>query len=95
MYCSDCGAQIPNNSRFCSRCGFPQGSALASYQQTSSWQGSSSFVDLRCPNCGGPLTPAKGEVMLVCQYCGTTVSLSSRRWSLFSNHYILDIELGL
>lgn len=33
MYCIECGAQIPDNSKFCSHCGKPQDKAEASVKE--------------------------------------------------------------
>lgn len=33
MYCIECGAQIPNNSKFCSHCGKPQNEAEPSIKE--------------------------------------------------------------
>ena len=33
MYCIECGAQIPNNSKFCSHCGKPQDQAEATVKE--------------------------------------------------------------
>lgn len=97
MYCSKCGAQIPDDSDFCPKCGAPQNEA--SSNRTSAPVGQSEkeeiLKEMKCPNCGAPFNLAAGEAMVVCQYCGTSISLGSEGWSKVSKHYILDIKVRL
>ena len=98
MYCKKCGASIPDDSDFCPKCGSPQ---QGSQSQTTQKGGNSSqdqqavLKDMKCPNCGAPLTPAPGEAMVVCTYCGTSISLGSLGWTRVEKHYILDIKVQM
>jgi hypothetical protein len=98
MYCRKCGAQIPDDSEFCPKCGTPQ--KLDSSTPSEGGKGKPDnqeeiLKEMKCPNCGAPLNPASGEAMVVCSYCGTSISLGSLGWSRVSKHFILDIKVQM
>jgi predicted RNA-binding Zn-ribbon protein involved in translation (DUF1610 family) len=98
LYCRKCGAEIPDDSEFCPKCGAPQASGVstASSQNVSKSQDQAEILkEMKCPNCGAPLSPASGEAMVVCSYCGTSISLGSMGWSKVGKHFILDIKVSL
>lgn len=98
MYCRKCGTQIPDDSDFCPKCGAPQsgGSVPGPSQNTDKQQDKEEILKkMKCPNCGAPLNPASGEAMIVCSYCGTSISLGSMGWSRVSKHFILDIKVPM
>jgi len=97
MYCRKCGAQIPDDSLFCPKCGTPQNVELTKkpMDQSSNSGEREILKEMKCPNCGAPLNPLAGEEMVVCQYCGTSISLSSEGWSKVKSHFILDIRVQL
>jgi len=98
MYCRKCGAQIPDDSLFCPKCGTPQQSNPQSNQgatQTSNDGQDQILKDMKCPSCGAPLSPQPGEAMVVCQYCGTSISLGSAGWSKINKHFILDLKVKM
>jgi hypothetical protein len=48
-----------------------------------------------CPNCGAPLKMKAGEIIITCEYCGTTVNLRAEkpfvlRHSIIPNNYSKD-----
>lgn len=98
MYCRKCGAEIPDDSEFCPKCGAPQatGSTGTTFQNVSKSQDQTEILkEMKCPNCGAPLSPAEGEAMVVCSYCGTSISLGSLGWSKVGKHFILDIKVSM
>ena len=54
VYCSECGMQIPGNSKFCCHCGFPMRTAAGGYPR---WN---------CSNCGKQIP----ENSKYCCHCG-------------------------
>lgn len=62
-YCSNCGAQIANNTKFCLECGSPNTS-----DSSSSPERKQEYVGkiLKCPNCGEVLKSFKAN----CPACG-------------------------
>lgn len=95
MFCNRCGEEIPDNSLFCPRCGSKQVPVSHSHQTTTDSKESMILKEMKCPNCKAPLNPTAGEAMVVCQYCGTSISVGSSGWEEVSKHYILDIRMGM
>lgn len=93
MYCWKCGAQIPDDSLFCPKCGAPQSGHTV--QVTSAQKQDDVLKEMKCPNCGAPLNPLPGEAMVVCQYCGTSITLGTAGWTQVHRHYILDIRVAM
>ncbi len=98
-YCIKCGAQLPDEALFCNVCGTPQPSLKQGSAQNvvsiNESEKSKILTEMKCPNCGAALNPMQGEAMVVCQYCGTSISLSSAGWTNVQKHYILDIKVAL
>ncbi|MCL5680556.1 MAG: zinc ribbon domain-containing protein [Candidatus Thermoplasmatota archaeon] len=97
MFCRKCGSQIPDDSVFCPKCGAPQngGSQTSSQSPKPASDENEILKEMKCPNCGAPLSPQPGEAMVVCQYCGTSVTLSTAGWSKVGKHFILDIKIAM
>jgi transcription elongation factor Elf1 len=38
-------------------------------------------ISVECPNCGGSLSPKKGETVVKCKYCGSSVRLDPAEMS--------------
>ncbi|MEM0127625.1 MAG: zinc ribbon domain-containing protein, partial [Thermoplasmatales archaeon] len=94
MYCRKCGAQIPDDSLFCPKCGAKQ-DASSGVQEGQGKDEEEILKEMKCPSCGAPLNPAQGEAMVVCSYCGTSISLGSLGWSRVKKHFILDLKVAL
>ncbi|TMI45561.1 zinc-ribbon domain-containing protein [Candidatus Bathyarchaeota archaeon] len=68
MYCMKCGAQLPDDAVFCSRCGASQSNQTRIAQQSGSLSNSvqvlapSTATSLKCPSCGAPIAPKFGEI---------------------------------
>lgn len=97
MYCRKCGTKIPDDSDYCPRCGTSQKEGGVNQTPAVGQQRPESDVlkEMKCPNCGAPLNPSQGEAVVVCQYCGTSISLGSEGWSKVERHYILDIKVAM
>ena len=54
-------------------------------------QGVTSF---KCPNCGAPLSPKFGEMVITCEYCGSAVALSGQGWSSISKQSMLPVKIA-
>ncbi len=103
MYCSKCGAQIPDDSEFCSKCGnrvAQAGTAGNAGAQQSPQGGSQSktiaasgVTELKCPGCGAPIKPQVGEMVITCEYCGTAVSLAAEGWKNVQSNTMLPLKI--
>lgn len=49
---------------------------------------------MKCPNCGAPLTPKFGEMVITCEYCGSGVTLGDQGWTGVQKQTMLPIKLG-
>ncbi len=103
MYCNRCGAQIPDDSIYCPKCGFRQetvsaGStsqgqtAQATVQQQPNVLASADVTELKCPGCGAPLKPQIGEMIITCEYCGASISLANEGWKNIESNTMLPLK---
>ncbi len=101
MYCPKCGTQLPDDASFCFKCGFNisnkqqggnAGSATPQKQeQVVAAQGVTSF---KCPNCGAPLSPKFGEMVITCEYCGSGVALGNQGWTNIQKQSMLPVKIA-
>ncbi len=98
MYCLKCGAQLPDDASFCMKCGTPVGKSSGSKLQSQSAvpqggvvapQDSTSF---KCPNCGAPISPKFGEMVITCEYCGSGIALGNQGWSSIQKQSMLPLK---
>jgi len=99
LYCIKCGTQLPDDAAFCYKCGAKVG--FTSTQPAPSASGGpaqsvsspaqpvlagADVKELKCPSCGAPITPKFGEMVITCEYCGSSVSLSPEGWRSIQKH---------
>ncbi len=94
IYCVACGAQNPDEARFCFKCGRPvggQGQPTPPPPPPSSGGGGAPAPtrDLVCNSCGAPLKPMAGETVVTCEYCGSSTALSGDGWKAVKTHTML------
>ena len=101
MYCLACGTLLPDDAVFCLKCGermLRQESASASPSggpttTTKKIIGSLDAKVLKCPSCGARITPRFGEMVITCEYCGSSVGLNSEGWSSIQKHTMLPLKV--
>lgn len=103
MYCIKCGTELPLDAKFCYKCGAVQnapGETGAQPQaQKPADQPSRSVIalatvtELKCPGCGAPIKPQFGEMVITCEYCGTSVTLADKGWENIQKHTMLPIKM--
>ena len=99
MYCMKCGAQLPDDAVFCSRCGASQSNQTRIAQQSGSLSNSvqvlapSTATSLKCPSCGAPIAPKFGEMIITCEYCGSSVTLGSSGWANIQKQTMLPLRI--
>lgn len=100
MICPNCGAPLPDTARFCYSCGTPMKGAAPvpggapppppppppDPRPTLAPAG---VQALKCPSCGAPLSPTFGDMVVTCDYCGSSVSLGAAGWRAISKHSML------
>lgn len=95
MYCLKCGAQLPDDAGFCLKCGFKV-SMVSQQPQTAPTQqvlAPTGATSLRCPSCGAPISPKFGEMLVTCEYCGSSVSLGNEGWKSINKHTMLPLKI--
>jgi hypothetical protein len=107
MYCIKCGAQLPDDAKFCLKCGAslaPQSTQSIGQTASTNAQGTqnsnsviapSGVSSLKCPNCGAPIAPKFGEMVITCAYCGSGVTLGSGGWRSIQKQTMLPLKLQL
>ncbi len=103
MFCMKCGAQLPDDAVFCMKCGASQTQGAAPFRTTYSnaSDGSSTqqvlapsgVTSLKCPNCGAPIAPKFGEMVITCEYCGSGVTLGNEGWRSIQKQTMLPLKL--
>lgn len=68
-----------------------QQQAQASPQQVIAPSGATS---LKCPSCGAPISPKFGEMLITCEYCGSSVSLGNEGWKSINKHTMLPLKIS-
>jgi DNA-directed RNA polymerase subunit RPC12/RpoP len=102
LYCPKCGAQLPDDASFCYKCGTrttlatggESGQAAGSPTQPKSIIAPSGVTSIKCPNCGAPIAPKFGEMIITCQYCGSAVTLGTEGWSSIQKQTMLPLKLA-
>lgn len=102
MYCTKCGTQLPDDAKFCYRCGAslaspgqaPAGAAASTGSKTEQQPvAPGNATALKCPSCGAPIAPKFGEMVITCQYCGSGVTLGLAGWKSISKQTMLPLKL--
>ena len=90
-FCIKCGTQLPDGAAFCFKCGSQQsaGPAPPSPQVTAP----PTATVLKCSSCGAPITPKFGEMVIACEYCGTSITLGSEGWKNIQKHTMLPVKV--
>ncbi len=103
MYCMKCGTQLPDDAAFCYKCGAKVGSISTQPASPAAGGGAAQGVsnpaqpvlagadvrELKCPSCGAPITPKFGEMVITCEYCGSSIALSAEGWRSIQKHTML------
>ena len=97
MFCVKCGLQLADDAVYCIKCGTKQ-TAVAAIKQdvnpTTKQDASPEAVQVKCASCGAPIIPKFGEMVISCEYCGSSISLESAGWKNITKHYMLPITIS-
>ena len=103
MFCPQCRTPLPPNAKFCYACGAtvpggPGGGAGAGAPPppppppapSAAPAGATMTTEsLHCPQCGAPIHPVFGEMIVSCDYCGGSVTLGGSGWKQIGKHTML------
>lgn len=96
MFCIKCGSQLPDDAAFCAKCGTKQiaeSTQRENQNPESIQQTNQPTKELECPNCGAPISPKFGEMIITCEYCGSSVALANNGWKGITKHTMLPIKI--
>src|SRR6266568_6764392 len=101
MYCMKCGAQLPDDAAFCSKCGARMGQlghagsgpASPNAPRADQVLAPSGATSLRCPSCAAPIRPKFGEMIITCEYCGSSISIGSMGWANIQKQTMLPMRI--
>ncbi|MGB6463494.1 MAG: zinc ribbon domain-containing protein [Nitrosotalea sp.] len=94
-----CDTQLPDDATFCMKCGSKQQSQVSQAPQTTqpaqatTSQTQSEVKEIKCPSCGAPIAPKFGEMVITCEYCGSSVTLENSGWKNIAKHTMLPITI--
>src|ERR1700747_443989 len=92
MFCIKCGSQLPDDAGFCIKCGAKQQSTVQT-APTVIRQTQEMVKEIKCPSCGAPISPKFGEMVITCEYCGSSVTLENTGWKNIARHTMLPITI--
>lgn len=100
LYCSKCGTQLPDDAEFCYKCGTGTNQGQASPGQPSGSStktvqviAPSTASSLKCPSCAAPIAPKFGEMIITCEYCGSSITLGSSGWANIQKQTMLPLRI--
>ena len=100
MFCYKCGSRTNAAAS-----GAQQRGGAAPVQQPGGAQASqaksqqpviapSGATSIKCPNCGAPIAPKFGEMVITCEYCGSGVTLGTQGWTGIQKQTMLAVKVG-
>ena len=103
IYCTKCGAPLPDDAKFCLKCGASLGGAgsaggtpsggAAARPSSPNLLAPVGAQELKCPSCGAPIRPVFGEMVITCDYCGGSVTLGGQGWKEINKHTMLSLKV--
>ncbi len=67
--------------------------APSSQQTTAQVIAPAGATAIKCPSCGAPISPKFGEMVITCEYCGTSVTLGNQGWKDIQKHTMLPLNV--
>jgi double zinc ribbon protein len=101
-FCMKCGSPMPDDAQFCMKCGTPVRTTGAPppppppppTTSSSAPIAPAGVQELKCPACGAPIKPTFGEMVISCDYCGSSVTLGGQGWKEISKHTMLPLAVA-
>lgn len=94
MFCPKCGTKLPDDAVFCMKCGAKMVQATDEPQAKKATDilAPAGVTSLKCPSCGAPISPKFGEMVITCEYCGSSISLGLDGWRSIQKHTMLPLR---
>ncbi len=51
-------------------------------------------TSLKCPNCGAPIAPKFGEMVITCEYCGSGITMGNEGWTSIQKSTMLPLKFA-
>ena len=101
LYCLKCGTQLPDDAAFCFKCGANLSQAATTNPDqpsvgpvgTAEVIAPSGATSLKCPSCGAPISPKFGEMIITCEYCGSSITLGNSGWANIQKQTMLPLKI--
>ena len=97
-FCYRCGAKIgagPGGGQGAGGSNVPQpGVTPAASKTTEQIIAPTGATSIKCPNCGAPISPKFGEMVITCEYCGSGVVLGNQGWTNIQKHTVLSLKVA-
>jgi hypothetical protein len=111
MNCTQCGAALPPNAKFCYACGAaayspgaggapppPPPPATPGGTVTIAAGGAAiapaGAQAIKCTQCGARLHPTFGDMVISCEYCGSSITLGGAGWKQIQKHTMLIAKMS-
>ncbi len=91
MFCRKCGTELADDAVFCTKCGTAVTVEKAKQASSVPILAPTGAISLKCPNCGAPISPKFGEMVISCEYCGSGVTLGSDGWRGIQKQTMLEL----
>jgi hypothetical protein len=95
-FCYKCGSRIspgPGGGAAGGSQAAPLGQAPSAQQQSAPIIAPAGATALKCPSCGAPIAPKFGEMVITCEYCGTSITLGNQGWKDIQKHTMLPLKV--
>ncbi|MGC8565678.1 MAG: zinc-ribbon domain-containing protein [Thermoplasmata archaeon] len=91
-FCSNCGAQNPDDAYFCLRCGFRFSQNIKNNTVFNEISGNldENYKRITCQRCGNDVLVNPTDKIVVCNNCGSALINYKDTWQNAYNHFILD-----
>lgn len=98
-FCYKCGAKVggrPGEGQgpVGSNVQQPDVMSTASPKMTAQIIAPTGATSMKCPNCGAPISPKFGEMVITCEYCGSGVVLGNQGWTNIQKHTVLALKIA-
>jgi DNA-directed RNA polymerase subunit RPC12/RpoP len=70
------------------------GSTTAPTQKPDQVIAPSGVTSIKCPNCGAPIAPKFGEMVITCEYCGSGITLGTQGWTNIQKQTMLPLKIS-